>query len=76
MKRNPHSGDFENVKNYIEREYFGELALMRDSPRAATIEATSEIKVAKIERNAFKRILGPLEEILKRNADKYKKFVQ
>ena len=28
-----------------------------------------------IERDAFKRILGPVEEILKRNQDKYKQFV-
>lgn len=34
-----------------------------------------KLKVAKIDRNSFKRILGPLEGILERNAEKYKKFV-
>jgi hypothetical protein len=28
-----------------------------------------------IERDAFKRLLGPIEEILKRNMDKYKKYL-
>ena len=76
LKRNPHTGEQVNVKDYVENEYFGELALMRDEPRAATIEATSDIKVARIDRNAFKRILGPIDEILKRNAEQYKKFVK
>ena len=48
---------------------------MKDSVREANVIATSDVKLAKIDRNAFKRILGPLEEILKRNAEKYKKFV-
>ena len=60
---------------YQEKQYFGELALLKDQPRQATIIANGDLKLAKIDRNAFKRILGPLEDILKRNAEKYKKFV-
>lgn len=56
--------------------YFGELALLKDIPRQATIIATGNLKVAKIDRNAFKRILGPLENILQRNAEKYRKFIE
>lgn len=52
--------------------YFGELSLLKDVPRQASIVAKTNIKVAYIDRNAFKRLFGPLEEILKRNAEKYK----
>ena len=75
LKRNPNTGFEEEVYQYNEKMYFGELSLIRDQPRAASIVAKTNIKVASIERNAFKRILGSLEDILKRNAEKYKKFI-
>lgn len=69
----PSTGKENRVLDYKEKMYFGELALLKDEPRAASIIADSELKVAKIDRNAFKRILGPLEAILKRNAESYNK---
>lgn len=69
-------GGEEVVFEYKENDYFGELALLKDDVRAASIVATSELMVAWIERKAFKRLLGPIEEVLKRNADKYDKFVK
>lgn len=69
------TGKEEPVLEYKERMYFGELALLKDVPRQASIIAKTAIKVAFIDRNAFKRLLGPLEDILKRNAEKYKKFI-
>ena len=74
LKLNP-QGIEEAVMNYKEKMYFGELALLRDIPRSATVVAKTQVKVASIDRNAFKRLLGPLEEILKRNAERYKKFI-
>lgn len=76
LKRNPKTSFEEEVYQYSEKMYFGELSLIRDQPRAASIIAKTKIKLASIERNAFKRILGPLEDILKRNAEKYKKFIE
>lgn len=73
-KLNFHTNRQEEVYQYEEKSYFGELALIRDEPRAATIIAKSQLKLACIDRNSFKRILGPLEDILKRNAEKYVKF--
>lgn len=70
------SGEEEIVYEYQENDYFGELALLRDDVRAASVIATSEVMVAWIERNAFKRLLGPIEEVLKRNTDRYDKFVK
>ena len=63
------------VYEYKENDYFGELALLNDEPRAASIYATSEVVQASIDRNAFKRLLGPLESLLERNKEKYDKFV-
>lgn len=60
---------------YKPGDYFGEVALLRDMPRAANVVATSELTVAKIDRQAFMRLLGPLEEILKRNMLAYTNFV-
>lgn len=34
------------------------------------------MRVASIDAKAFKRILGPLEDILKRNADKYALYMK
>ncbi|KXS14977.1 camp-dependent protein kinase regulatory subunit [Gonapodya prolifera JEL478] len=51
--------------------YFGELALLTDNPRAATIVAKGRLKVAKIDAKAFTRLLGPCVDILKRNMNNY-----
>ena len=42
--------------------------------RAASILTTSAVKVLTIERAVFKRLLGPLDDILKRNMEEYKKY--
>ena len=52
-------------------DYFGELALLKNAPRAANVIAKSECTVVWIDREGFGRILGPLEEILVRNTQKY-----
>lgn len=52
-------------------DYFGELALLRGEPRAANIVAKTDLKCVTLDRHSFKRMLGPLDEILQRNASKY-----
>lgn len=64
------------VKTYSTGDYFGELALIRGEPRAANIIATSDLKVISLDRNSFKRLLGPIEDILKRNSDTYIKYIK
>ncbi|THG93225.1 hypothetical protein EW145_g8430, partial [Phellinidium pouzarii] len=56
-------------------EYFGELSLLRRSPRAATVSAVQrtepgapKLKVAALDAAAFTRLLGPLREIMERKA--------
>ena len=59
------------VKAYKEGDYFGELALLRNEPRAASIIAVTDCTCVKLDRHSFKRLLGPLDNILKRNIDLY-----
>ena len=54
--------------------YFGERALLTNDLRAASIVTTTPVKVLSLERSTFKRLLGPLDEILKRNMEAYNKF--
>ena len=65
------SGQHLKVKEYKEGDYFGELALLKNTPRAATIIAKSELKLALIDRDSFMSLLGPLDTILKRNMSVY-----
>lgn len=69
-------GAEEIVFQYTQNDYFGELALLKDEPRAATIKATSALRVAWLDRGSFKRLLGPLESVLQRNTEKYSKFMK
>ena len=62
------------VFKYREGDYFGELALLRNEPRAANIIAKSKLHLVSLDRHSFKRLLGPVEVILKRNMDIYKQF--
>jgi len=65
----------EIVYHYKSGDYFGELALLKDTPRAANVIAETDLTLIAMDRDAFKRVLGPLEDILKRNFKKYEKFV-
>ena len=56
---------------YKQGDYFGELALLKNEPRAANVIAETKVKVVCLDRNSFKRLLGPLDEMLKRNMDSY-----
>ena len=64
------------IKDYAVGGYFGERALIKGEPRAANIIVKSdEAKVISLDRTSFKRLLGPIEELLKRNIEKYQTFV-
>jgi len=56
-------------------DYFGEIALMLDRPRAATVTAKGQLKCVKLDRARFERVLGPCSDILKRNITQYNSFI-
>ncbi|KAG0317256.1 hypothetical protein BGZ99_006421 [Dissophora globulifera] len=57
-------------------QYFGELALLNDMPRAATVRAKGRLKCATLGKRAFVRLLGPVVEIIKRNSVNYQTIEQ
>jgi len=63
----------EVVKHYKRGDYFGELALLHRTPRAATVKAAETnrhgaLKVAALDADAFTRLLGPLRDLMERSA--------
>ena len=65
----------EEVMRYEPGQYFGELALIKNEPRAANVKAASNLKCLTLDRHSFKRLLGPVEDILRRNARNYEEIV-
>lgn len=59
------------VCTYAPGGFFGELALIHDEPRAANVIAVGPCVVAWLERDAFVRLLGPVQELLQGHNEKY-----
>lgn len=57
-------------------DYFGELALLKRQPRAASIyvNGPGPLKCLRLGEADFVRLLGPLEELLKRNEEQYNQY--
>ena len=66
----------ERVKEYKKGSFFGELALISNQPRAASIIAITHCKLLCLDRLSFKRLLGPIENMLKRNSEAYIKYMK
>ncbi|RCI06128.1 hypothetical protein CU098_013014 [Rhizopus stolonifer] len=64
-------GNQQEVNQFERGAYFGELALLSDKPRAATVIAKGRLKCATLNKKAFTRLLGSVHEILKRNSENY-----
>ncbi|XP_033050979.1 cAMP-dependent protein kinase type II-beta regulatory subunit isoform X2 [Trachypithecus francoisi] len=75
MKRKGKSEVEENGAVEIARcsrgQYFGELALVTNKPRAASAHAIGTVKCLAMDVQAFERLLGPCMEIMKRNIATY-----
>jgi cAMP-dependent protein kinase regulator len=69
-KENPNDAEKE-VYNYNSGDFFGELALRNNAPRQASVIAKTTITLAVIDRESFKRVLGPVENLLEKQTQKY-----
>ncbi|XP_068132379.1 cAMP-dependent protein kinase type II-beta regulatory subunit [Hyperolius riggenbachi] len=59
------------IARYSRGQYFGELALVTNKPRAASAYAVGSVKCLAMDVQAFERLLGPCMEIMKRNIANY-----
>ncbi|CAG8686717.1 2230_t:CDS:2, partial [Cetraspora pellucida] len=65
------NGFEQQLPNLGPGNYFGELALLNDQPRKATVVARGPVRVAALKRDAFVRLLGSVMDIFRRNAQGY-----
>jgi len=75
LQRASGSNEYTQVGMLGTSDYFGEIALLLDRPRAATVVARSVLKCVKLDRPRFERVLGECSEILKRNISQYNSYV-
>jgi len=71
-------GERVNLGRLGEGDYFGEIALLLDQPRAATVvvaEDCDQVKCVRLDRRSFKSLLGNIEDLLKRNMSLYNQFM-
>lgn len=55
------------LRKYAKGDYFGELALLNNEPRAASVVSSTEIKLATLGKEGFQRLLGSVEQLMRRN---------
>lgn len=63
------------VKSYSEGGYFGEVALLAQTPRASTVKAVGKCTVVELERESCVNLLGPMEDCLRNNLQEYKRVL-
>eukprot|EP00298_Acanthocystis_sp_HF-20_P015555 c21175_g1_i1.p1 GENE.c21175_g1_i1~~c21175_g1_i1.p1 ORF type:complete len:381 (+),score=146.60 c21175_g1_i1:11-1153(+) len=56
-------------------DYFGEIALMSDMPRSATVTTVEDSVLLTLDRNTFISLLGPMADLLRRNVALYKTYI-
>jgi len=57
-------------------DYFGELALLTDQPRQASVIAVGHVKLLSIGKKHFSQVMGPVEALLKSKITSYATYEQ
>jgi len=70
-KKETPNGPEKEVFKYSSGGYFGELALRNNAPRQASVIAKTDITLACIDRDSFKRVLGTVETLMDKQTSKY-----
>lgn len=70
-KSDPNASAEQEISRIEKGGYFGELALVTNKPRAASVYAVGAVKCAVLNVGAFERLMGPCMDIMKRNIDDY-----
>lgn len=68
------SGASKVVATLSSGKYFGEIALLTSKPRQATVKAKGKLVCLSLDRATFTRVLGNLEDIMKRNMEQYNMY--
>ena len=66
----------QTLKEFEENDYFGEAPWFKYEQRNYSVKADTDCIVFIISRKEFKRLVGPLENILKRKIESYQKFMK
>ena len=61
--------EMKNVRTLKESDHFGEIALIQNMPRSLSIKAKTEVRLLMLDRDTFTRILGSIEQNLKKDYD-------
>ena len=65
----------QKLEKYKIGSFFGDISLLRNEINLFNIVAENDCKVLTIDRKTFKRLLGPLENILQRDRNIYAKYM-
>jgi len=72
MKLSGSNPETRNVNEYSKGMYFGELALLKNQARAASVVVTSPVaKVVSLDRKCFMNLVGSVSEMLQRQVASY-----
>lgn len=66
-------GDKAETFRLTRGDFFGERALLKNEPRAATMTALTQVVCLVLSRQDFQILMGPLQDLLGRQADEYDK---